>query len=382
MKSPPNQALRTWAFLALLLFTGTLSYAEQIIDTEDPLTVAQTTAYARLKSGYFPDALSAGQAALKMAEDRYGPTHPNIVPFLVDLATIDRYMARYADAETALKWGLAIQEKSFGPDDPQIAGTLCQLAALYADWGRWEDAEYFGKKSLSMLEAKDTSPFTGLIQALNQEGYLELERGNGAQAQELLEKSLQLQERDPKADPSGIIQTLQSLSRACLFNKRFSEAKNSLDKIMDITKNHFAANSVQQADAFENLGDFYQSQNQADKAKNLFETALPIYQRFVGVYFGYSSLDYVRKLAKADESLGKNKEAEDLLQKNLQALKEVFGTSHPRVALGLVDLAEVEEALGQPSQAQEELKKALVMAQSFFGNSHPLVVKIQKQLNP
>jgi tetratricopeptide (TPR) repeat protein len=381
IKSPPNQALLTGSLLALFLFAGNLSYAEQIIDTEDPLTVSQTTTYERLKNGYFPDALSAGENALKIAEDRYGPTHPDIVPFLIDLATIHRYMARYADAETSLKWALAIQEKSFGPDDnPQTAGTLCQLAALYTDWGRWDDAEYFGKRAITLLEAKDTPPFTKLIQALNQQGYFELEMGNGDQAQELLKKSLQLQEKDLKADPAGMIQTLHALSQAYLLSKRFSDSKNALDKIMDITNKNFASNSVQQADALESLGHFYQSQNQTDKAKSLFEAALPIYQRFVGVYFGYSSLDYVRKLAKADESLGKNKEAEDLLQKSLQTLKEVFGDSHPRVALGLVDLAQVEEALGQKALAQEELKEALVIAQSFFGNSHPLVIKIQKQL--
>jgi tetratricopeptide (TPR) repeat protein len=150
---------------------------------------------------------------------------------------------------------------------------------------------------------------------------------------------------------------------------------------LDISKKSDADDSVQRADAMELLGDFYQSQKQDEKSATLFKSALPIYQRFVGVYFGYSTLDYVRKLAKAYESLGKNKEAEDLLQKSQQTLKETFGPSHPRVALGLLDLAQVEEALGQKSLAQEELKEALAMAQSFFGDTHPLVIKIQKQLH-
>jgi tetratricopeptide (TPR) repeat protein len=350
------------------------------MDTEDSLTVSKTTAYNRLKNGYFPDALSAAQGAVKTAEDRYGPTHPALVPILTDLATIDRYMALYTDAESTLKWGLAIQEKSFGPNDPQLAETLNQLASLYTDWGRWQDAEYFGKRALSILDGKGTDPW-GLLQALATQGYLEMEIGNLDQAEECFKRSLKLQEKDPKTAPADVIQTLRLLSRAYQLNKRFSDAKDSLEKIMDITKQNFAGDSVQQADALEGLGDFYQSQNQAEKAKNLFETALPIYQRFVGVYFGYSSLDYVRKLARAYESVGKNKEAEDLLQKRQETLKGAFGANHPRVALGLLDLAQVEEALGQKSLAEEYLKEALVIAKSSFGDDHPLVLKIQKQLH-
>ncbi len=275
---------------------------------------------------------------------------------------------------------MAIQEKNFGSSDPREAETLSRLSSLYTDWGRWQDAEYFGKRSLSILDGKDAN-LQGLLQVLEAQGYLEMEMGDLDQAQELFKRSLRLQEKDVKTVPSDLIQTLYSLSRVYLLSKRFSDAKNSLEKIMDITKKNFESDSVQQADALESLGDFYQSQNQADKAKNFFETALPIYQRFVGVYFGYSSLDYVRKLAKAYESVGKNKEAEDLLQKSLQTLKDVFGASHPWVALGLVDLARVEVALGQKTLAQEELKEALVIAKSLFGDDHPLVLKIKKQLH-
>jgi tetratricopeptide (TPR) repeat protein len=382
VKKSLRKVLLVFPLLALLWFRGTSSRAEQLMDTEDSLTVSKTTAFTRLKNGYFSDALSAAKGALKTAEDRYGLTHPALVPILIDLATIDRYMALYTDAEAALKWALAIQEKNFGPEDPQLAGILDQLASLYTDWGRWQDAEYLGKRALSLMEAKDTHPFEGLIQALEQQGYLEMEMGNLTLAEELLKKSLKLQEKDPNTSPAVIIQNLHLISRVYLINKQLSDAQDSLQKIMDITKKNFEGDSVQQADAMENLGDFYQSQSQLEKAKKLFDAALPIYQRFVGVYFGYSSLDYVRKLAKADESVGKNKEAEDLLQKSQQTLKQVFGANHPRVSLGLVDLAQVEEALGQKTLAQEYLKEALVMARSFFGDDHPLVIKIKKQLNP
>ncbi len=290
-------------------------------------------------------------------------------------------MAHYVDAEAALKWGMALQEKAFGQDNLQIAQTLDQLTALYSDWGRWQDAEYYGKRAVSILQKDETNPADSLPQVLDHLGTVEMEMGDAIEAQELLQKSLKLQEKGPNIDPQLIIPTLEHLSRVYESTKHFSDAQNCLQKILDISKKNYPADSVQQADAMELLGNFYRSQKQNEKAESLFLSALPIYQRFVGVYFGYSTLDYVRKLAKAYESLGKNKEAEVLLQKSQPTLKSVFGPSHPRVALGLLDLAQVEEALDQKSLAQEDLKEALVIAQSFFADTHPLVVKIQKQLH-
>ena len=311
------------------------------MDIEDPLNVSKNTAFERYKNGYFSDALSAEKNALKLAEDRYGPTHVELVPFLIDLATIDRTMARYADAESSLKWALALQEKDFGADDPKLADTLAQLTSLYTDWGNWLAAYYFGTECLTILQKHKSTSTEDLTQAWNNLGIIDMESGNINEAKNsFLNQSLAVQEIDSKLNPSNLILTLNLLSKAYQVDKADSKAQSCLQRVLDISKKYFADNSIQVADAMENLGNFYQSQNQADQAKNLLEGALPIYQSFVGVYFGYRALDDVHKLAKAYKSVGKNKEAEDLLQKSLQTLKEVFGPSHPRVALGLLDLAQ------------------------------------------
>ena len=250
---------------------------------------------------------------------------------------------------------------------------LGQLAALYCDWGRFEDADYFGEKSLSIFR-KQGAPAAGRISGLLALlATIQWGLGNGIVERDLLRESLQLEQKDLNTDPQVLIRTLHSLARACLLIKGNNESQSLLQKAMDIADEKFPPDSVQRADCLEDMADLFISQGKTDQARPLYEKALPIYQRFVGVYFGYSSLDYLKKLAKAYESVGKFKEAQNLFEKALPTLKENFGDSHPRVVVGLLDLAAADKALGQTKEAKECAKEALDILKKVFPAGHPLV---------
>ena len=160
-----------------------------------------------------------------------------------------------------------------------------------------------------------------------------------------------------------------------------AEAQSCLEEALQTTKGNFKERSTEVADNSERLGLFFRSQKQEDKAKPHLDFARDIYRSCVGTYFGYASIPYVQKLAKADETQDRWDEAVDLLQKNLQSVRETYGVEHPRVAVGLLDLAEAQTGLGQAAPAQKNLKEALKIAQIFYRNDYPLVVTIQNQIH-
>jgi len=123
-------------------------FPQEALDSSDKIFSAQYAAYQRVQSGSLNDALAASKDALKTAENRYGPTHPTVVPLLVDLATLYRIMGRYEEAESSLKWGLAIREKTLDKNDLLIAETLEHLASLYNDWGNGKKPNSWGKRPL------------------------------------------------------------------------------------------------------------------------------------------------------------------------------------------------------------------------------------------
>src|SRR5581483_3363847 len=384
--SQPQRGKTTLGFFSFLILAGSFSIpvfssAELIMDSADSLSVSKASAFERVKNGYFQDGLNAGEGALKTAEDRYGKTHSAIVPYLMDLATIDRYLALYSQAESNLKWALALQERNLGAGNNALAEPLEQLAALYLEEGRFEEARFYGEKAYALIQKKysaasqNQASYMTLLAAI----FVNLYRLD--EAKDRLTQSLQLQEGNPKSDPSQVLQTLKDIAKICLLDHHPEESLTALRKSLEKAKASFPADSIQVADALEQLADGYRSQKKADKAGPLYASALPIYQRFVGVYFGYSTLDYVLKLAKAYEAAGKYAEADDLLGKSLQTLKETFGTNHPRLALGLMDKAEAEKALGKAKEAREHLRTALVILKTYFPDQHPLVKKAQKQLD-
>jgi hypothetical protein len=386
------------------------------MDSEDQLSVDRFTARERIKSGYIVDALKAEQDALQVQEYRDGPIHPSLAPILDDLATLDRYLARYSEAESRLKWALAIREKTFGSNNNLVAQSQHLLASLYLDWGHWEDAEFYEKKALLSLQynqshasilntwlpnfirfVKTLAPKQAargqaqnpsenkplpLWEAFALMGQIKMGLQNNKEALAFFQESLETEQKDPDRTPSSHIQLLNLTAENHLLLQQPSDAQSCLEEALNTAKANFKANSIEVADAMEHLGIFYRSQKLEDKAKPLLSSAREIYRGCVGTYFGYSSLPYVQKLAKADESLGQFNDALELLQKNIQSAREAFGANHPRVAVGLMDLAEAEKAVGQDALAQKNLKQALKIAQSVYGDDYPLVLKIQKQIHP
>jgi|GEM_PF-1237800 len=414
-RNSPSGPQHFWLFLFFFFtfFLFTPLFAEQRMDSEDQLTVDRFTARERLKSGYITDGYKAELDALKVQEYRDGPIHPALVPILTDLATFNRYLARYADAESSLKWALAIREKAFGLNDLLVAQSQYQLSSLYLDWGHWEDAEFYAKHAVAILEQNLSHgsmldawlpDFRRFIRSLNSKkgpkessteetkslplwqayrlmGQIELRLQKNKEALIFFRKSLETERKDPDITPAEHISTLDLMAENDVLLQQPAEAQACLEEALQTTKGNFKERSTEVADNSERLGLFFRSQKQEDKAKPHLDFARDIYRSCVGTYFGYASIPYVQKLAKADETQGRWDEAVDLLQKNLQSVRETYGVEHPRVAVGLLDLAEAQTGLGQAAPAQKNLKEALKIAQIFYRNDYPLVVTIQNQIH-
>jgi tetratricopeptide (TPR) repeat protein len=349
---------------------------EQSFDSADTLMVGKFAAYSRVQGGLFNDALSAEQDALKTAERRLGKFHPSVVPILIDLATIYRYMARYSDAELALNWGLVIRQKSLGLDDPLVAECLDHLASLYNDTGRWEEAEVLEKRVIANVQKNNGSP----ARHLNHLGDIGFNLKRFPQALSLLKQSLQIQETAVGTAPSFRIETLLLLSKAYREDRKPSEAASCLQKTLEIAKQQFQAGSRELADAIISCADGYMALKQKDQAQPLYRQAHEIYKGFVGVDFSYASLYNVRALASLKQALGDYLAAKNLWQKALETEKKALGANHPRVAIDLANLAESENSLGEYPASARHLQEALNIIQPLFGKDYPLVIKVQEQL--
>lgn len=363
-------------FILIFLFP-VLATAQELLDSVDSLLSAQFAAATRTQSGFLNDALSAEKAALETAQHRYGPTHLSLVPVLTDLATLYRIMGRYEEAESQLKWGLALREKALGTHDASLADSLDPLASLYSEEGRWEEAEFFEKKALVLREASGNPD--SLAASLSLLGDIELNLNKNFEARNFLTRGLAVQEKTA-GNPAETLSLLNRLSKAFQAGNNPADAEANLLKALALAKKSFAANSIEEADALEKLADFYFAAGQKEKAAALYQSALKIDKGFVGVYYGYSVLPYMQRLAVAYQAAGDAASAKDLLEKALVTCRDSYGPRHPLLAVTLLRLARAEETLGDSKAARSHREQVLEILKSHFAKNYPLILEVEGQL--
>lgn len=373
-----NPILNLKTFLALLLLVPAGARAEQQMDSLDKLTVSRSSALARARDGYFPSALSAEENALDVMENRYGKTHPALVPILIDLASIHRHMGNYSQAEVKLKWGLALREKALGPEDPLIAETLIHLTSLYDDWGRWTDAEYYGDRALRILDQGPAPDPRTIARLLTRLGSVKLSLKKVPEATALLERNLERPAKEQ--DPTRKIQTLDLLAKTARAKGDLPRAESFLQKALEISQKNFAHDSIELGDATWALADLYRSVKKVEKARSLFESSHAIYKRYVGVNYAYSAIPYLLRLAKTHQALGDDRSAKDLLEKALVASTESLGPKHPKTALILLELARSEIRIGEDQKAKERVSNSLSILKSYLPKGHPLLLEAETRL--
>src|SRR5262249_27387098 len=72
------------------------------------------------RTGRYSEAVPIAQRALSLAEQLYGPDHPDVGSCVNNLAELYRALGRYADAEPLYRRALAIWEKALGPDHADV----------------------------------------------------------------------------------------------------------------------------------------------------------------------------------------------------------------------------------------------------------------------
>ena len=93
------------------------------------------------EQGQYEEAVKFAKEALKIAEETFGPDHPDVAYSLNNLGELYRTQGKYAEAEPLHKRALAIWEEVLGKDHLDVATSLNNLALLYNTQGKYAEAE-------------------------------------------------------------------------------------------------------------------------------------------------------------------------------------------------------------------------------------------------
>ena len=142
VKFPATYRLRIIAILTIALLFTLPVHAQETLWKELNSKVIKS-----YQGDQYPEAISTGNEALKVAEKTFGPEHPDVALTLNNLAQLYSDQERYDDAESLYKRVLTILEKALGPDHQNVAYVLEEQASLCLKTGRKDEAEKLSERA-------------------------------------------------------------------------------------------------------------------------------------------------------------------------------------------------------------------------------------------
>jgi tetratricopeptide (TPR) repeat protein len=367
-------------FVSLFFLTdlGILFAQEYPLENSDNLDQVRTSAASKFRDGKWEEARKTTLEALQLAQGKWGPIHPALVPFLDDLGAVDRQLGLYADALKQYQWALALQEKALAPDDPALVVSLDNLACLYDDLGRYSEAEVQEQRILQIDDSTGAPENLIKAQRLDHWGRIELHLGKLKESEDARTQALAIAQKKLGISDSKLVPYLEGLALACAKNGHFSTGEELLQKALKIQVRNTVGTSVESADSLKYLGDYYWVSGDKGKAKTFYDQALQNYLRLVPFGTDFGGLNHEEKAAQCQYRLGNYQQAGDLFQKVIETLPNITGNTNPKFALVLAELSAVQKALGQKEEADKNRQQALSILQNALSKNHPLCLSLEK----
>ncbi len=362
--------------LLFLMVCGSL-FSQQYVDS---FLEARQSANEAFNKGDLNTALKEEKRALGLAQGKYGQFHPSLVPVLNDLATLERYLGQYQDAEKYYKLGLTIREQILGMDDPLVAESLDNLAVLYDDLERDEEAQILEKRALALREGqKGFVVNDSYLRELLQLGKTHTRLKNYEDAGKTLGKAMALANKTlPSGSPFNS-EVIEALSDAELGGGHPDLAEADLLKSLELKKARLTENNYEVGNLYKKLGDFYRDLGKKDEGQGYYQKALKVHLRYISGSCDYMNVDRFDEASNDYLALGDHAESLKLKKQVLKTLVEMWGKDDPLTAICQAEIGENEAALGEKDEALSDLQQALGILKDELGPDHTLtrgVIKI------
>lgn len=180
--------------------------------------------------------LKAAEDEVKIAEERFGPDHPNVVDPIHKLAQLYDFRGRTAEGEVLLKRAVSIRENALGLDHPDVAQSLDFLANFYATHSNYSEAEALYRRSLDVKEKGLGPTHSDLLSTLNNLAFLYVEQGRYTEAEPLRVRELSIMEKTYGPNDSAVLLHIDQLALLYDLQGKYTEADSLYQRSLAIRR--------------------------------------------------------------------------------------------------------------------------------------------------
>ncbi|MGB4967342.1 MAG: tetratricopeptide repeat protein, partial [Candidatus Saccharimonadales bacterium] len=298
--------------------------------------------------------------ALAEAERKFGPTRPDVVTSLDDLASVLQDQGKLAEAEELYRRALAITEKVSGPVHADTSTSLDNLASVLQDQGKFAEAEGLHRRALAITEKVSGPVHPDTSTSLNNLALVLQDQGKLAEAEGLHRRALAITEKVSDLEDSETAASLNNLASVLHNQGKFAEAEELYRHALTISEKASGTDHPNTATSLDNLAVALQGQGKRTEAEGLHRRALTIREKIYGPEHPDVATS-LNNLASLLQAQGKLAEAEPLYRRALAISEKALGLEHPDTARNFNNLATVLQGQGKLAEAEELYHRALAI---------------------
>ena len=221
-----------------------------------------------------------------------------------------------------------VQEARAFNTDPQTQSELYQtLATIYQKLGKFDRAEPLLRSALKLERVRAEGDTPDSARAMVALGLLRIDQAQTSEGERLIRQALTVDQQKLPPDDPQTLRAMAALGRALEERGAYQDAVTILKDTVELQSKHEAET--------------------ADLAVSL------------------------NQLAEVQYYLGHYDMADSLNRRSLAIDRQIYGTTHPRIADSLVNLGEIQHDLGHDAEAEKYYREALAIKKSWYGEIHP-----------
>lgn len=305
--------------------------------------------------GAYEQAQPLCELAVRLHEEVYGGTSPEVGRNLVRLADLLRERQRYDEAEAAARRSLAIRKAALGPRHFDVSDTLNILGILLQIRGKLDEAEGVFREAVAI---RRSGPEPGLLAlSLGNLGNILRDKGDLDSASKCFEEALEIRKKIWGPMHPRVASSLGQLSQVALQRGRGDDAVRLTTEAVGIGRERYKGDNPDLARLLNHHGNALRAVKRMEEAEKAQLESLRIQRAARGpraMEVSFVEAD----LATLYREAGREQEAGPLLRNVVSIRLEKLGPRHNLTAGAQLKLADWCEKNRLPSEAESLLVSA------------------------
>jgi serine/threonine protein kinase len=362
-----------------------LDQAAALLEEEavgDPLEVARlqlTLSAAQVNLGYPERAIALCHKAHKTLEVLLGPSHPDTLRSLNDLASAYKVAGQLHKALALYEQALASHQAHLGAGHRHTLIAKSNLAEAYLAVGYRDKALKLHEETLALRKTHLGADHLDTLASMANLAATYLAAGQPHRAVALCETALPMMAAALGTDHPDTLTLMNNLAGAYQAVGRLDQALPLFEEVLAKQKAKLGTDHPDTLTSMGNLATAYQAAGQLSRALPLLEQTLVTTQARLGPDHP-DTLRSMSNLAVAYKDDGQLARALPLLEQTLTRMQAKYGAEHPDTLTSMGNLAAGYLAAGQPGKALPLFERALEKLQARLGADHPVTLATMNNL--